>query len=123
MSEHRFSDSRLLSIRDFGDHRWIGFYCPGCKKRHVIVVGRSGDWTFDGNEDAPTFSPSVLAKGTIDLTDDQLRRLRAGENIGPVDLICHTFVRNGRIEFLSDCTHSLAGKTVPMVPIIPIGGD
>lgn len=28
--------------------------------------------------------------------------------------ICHSFVRNGKIEFLSDCTHELAGKTVEL---------
>ena len=28
---------------------------------------------------------------------------------------CHLFVKNGQIEYCSDSTHSLAGKTVPMV--------
>lgn len=27
-------------------------------------------------------------------------------------LITHCFVRNGKIEYLSDCTHEMAGKTV-----------
>ena len=27
---------------------------------------------------------------------------------------CHSFVREGRIEFLSDCTHALAGQTVEL---------
>ncbi|MCZ4340562.1 hypothetical protein O4H52_03015 [Sphingomonadaceae bacterium G21617-S1] len=30
--------------------------------------------------------------------------------------VCHSFVRNGQIEFLSDCTHALAGQTVPLPP-------
>jgi hypothetical protein len=30
---------------------------------------------------------------------------------------CHSFLRNGQWEFLSDCAHRLAGQTVPMVPI------
>ncbi|MGC4033677.1 MAG: hypothetical protein QM754_18485 [Tepidisphaeraceae bacterium] len=29
---------------------------------------------------------------------------------------CHSFVRDGQIEFLGDCTHELAGKTVPLEP-------
>lgn len=28
--------------------------------------------------------------------------------------VCHSFVRDGRIEFLSDCTHALAGQTVEL---------
>jgi hypothetical protein len=30
---------------------------------------------------------------------------------------CHIFVRDGKIQFLNDCTHELAGKTVPMEPL------
>jgi hypothetical protein len=29
-------------------------------------------------------------------------------------LVCHSFVTEGRIEFLSDSTHELAGQTVPI---------
>jgi len=31
---------------------------------------------------------------------------------------CHSFVRDGRIEFLSDCTHALKGQTVDL-PDLP----
>lgn len=27
---------------------------------------------------------------------------------------CHTFIRAGKIEFLGDCTHALAGQTVAL---------
>src|SRR5436309_254590 len=30
--------------------------------------------------------------------------------------VCHSFVRDGLIEFLGDCTHPLAGRTVPLEP-------
>jgi len=26
--------------------------------------------------------------------------------------VCHSFVTDGRIQFLTDCTHALAGQTV-----------
>lgn len=29
---------------------------------------------------------------------------------------CHLFIRDGNLQFLSDCTHHLRGQTVPMVP-------
>jgi len=28
--------------------------------------------------------------------------------------ICHSFVTDGQIQFLGDCTHKLAGRTVPL---------
>lgn len=30
---------------------------------------------------------------------------------------CHSFIKNGQWQFLSDCAHELAGQTVPMVPL------
>ena len=30
---------------------------------------------------------------------------------------CHSFVTDGRIQFLSDCTHALAGQTVDLPDI------
>lgn len=79
------------------------YWCPGCGSAHGISIRTSGDrgWTFDGNFDAPTYSPSQLTR----------------YGYSPRDKICHTFIRGGRIEYLSDCTHELAGKTVDMVPL------
>lgn len=68
------------------------FYCPACKEHH----GVNSSWNFNGDYDKPTFSPSIL----VTWGDD--RR-------------CHSFVRDGKIQFLSDCTHELAGETVEML--------
>ncbi len=79
------------------------FMCPGCKCDHgVWVENRNGlthaIWSFNGDVDKPTFSPSLLIRW----------------NIGIVNYVCHGFIRNGMIEFLGDCTHEFAGKTVEM---------
>jgi len=58
-------------------------------------------WSFDGNFESPTFSPSLLNTWQF-----------VG---GKPEKRCHLFVKNGQIEYCSDSTHSLAGKTVPMV--------
>ena len=55
------------------------------------------EWEFDGNIEAPTLAPSLLNHCT------------AG--------ICHSFLRAGRFEFLSDCTHEKAGQTIPLEPL------
>lgn len=75
------------------------FFCPGCKCGHWFKTDGPGPcWTFDGDMDRPTVSPSILVRG-------------AGV---PEYGTCHSFVRDGQIEFLNDCTHELAGKTVPL---------
>lgn len=85
-------------------------FCPGCQCGHVInlepgsngVGGRKPCWTFNGDERHPTFEPSLLV--TYPYGDPpEIRR-------------CHSFIRNGQIQFLSDCTHELAGKAVPLEP-------
>lgn len=82
------------------DGEVYSFWFPGCEQHHLFTVRQSGrpSWTFDGDMERPTFSPSLLYP-------DKTPR-------------CHLFLRGGRIEFLSDCGHALAGKTVDL-PEIP----
>ena len=38
--------------------------------------------------------------------------------------VCHSFVTDGRIQFLGDCTHDLAGHTVELPDLAAVGhGD
>ncbi|WP_127111989.1 DUF6527 family protein [Shimia sediminis] len=92
----------------------VAFMCPGCKTHHHVTVDGSRGWTYNGNPDAPTFNPSVLVKGTVPISDEEHSRIMQGETIRPVPLICHSFVTDGRIQFLNDCTHDLAGQTVDL---------
>lgn len=79
-----------------------GYYfdCPGCQSGHHVAVkphkaANGASWDFNGNLDSPTFQPSILA--TWDRTNKS-------------SIVCHSFVVDGKIRFLSDCTHSLAGQ-------------
>lgn len=92
----------------------IAFWCPGCNQAHQITVDGSRGWTWNGDGDRPTIAPSVLVNGTVPITDEEHARIMNGEAFVPTPLICHTFIRDGNIQFLSDCTHALAGKTVPL---------
>lgn len=80
------------------------FWCPGCHMPHQVQYGEGTGprWIWNGDADKPTFQPSILV------------RCPWGEP--PVDEICHSFVTGGRIQFLSDCTHALAGQTVDIPP-------
>lgn len=76
------------------------FWCPGCDDLHQV----DESWQVTGSRDSLTISPSVLVE--------------YGNHPGAKR--CHSFVRNGRAEFLGDCTHALAGQTVAL-PAVPDG--
>lgn len=72
------------------------FRCPGCGGGHTIRVVGPGSWTWNGSYESPTVSPSILVYGS------------------DPDHRCHSFIRDGQIQFLADCHHALAGQTVPI---------
>jgi hypothetical protein len=78
-------------------------WCPGCDSLHSVEVENPAQkWEWDGNRELPTISPSILVNGRP-------------ESVG---VRCHSYVKRGRWEFLSDCEHDLAGqKDVPLVPL------
>ncbi len=90
--------------------------CPGCVQGHVIAFG-AGDgprWSWNGSLTKPTVSPSILANGVVPITDEEHATLMAGGKVEPRPFVCHSFVTDGRIQFLDDCTHALAGQTVDL---------
>jgi hypothetical protein len=98
----------------------IGFWCPGREEMHVIRVAAPDhpSWTFDGNVDAPTFAPSIKVTYRHPKGYTNENPAPAGYDGPYVEEVCHSFVRSGQIEFLGDCTHALAGKTVAL-PDLP----
>lgn len=88
------------------------FKCPGCKGLHSVrVKGKGAVWGYNWNDNSPTFSPSLLV------------RYPANPNATPEfkewykERVCHSFIREGKIQFLNDCTHKLAGQTVELKDI------
>ena len=94
------------------DLLWI--WCPGCDEHHAVKVNTPEGWGWNGSEESPTITPSILVRGRKPLTDDEIKRVVHGEKIEQIPTRCHSFVRDGKIQFLSDCTHSLAGQTVEL---------
>lgn len=89
------------------DGRLLGymFECPGCRQWHVVYTTDEREngghkWAFNGDVNRPTFSPSLLVWRDHGPAEVQFR--------------CHSFIRDGRVQFLSDCTHALAGQTVDL---------
>lgn len=88
---------------------WIAFWCPGCKRAHSIPVKPdSQGWEWNGDVTKPTISPSLLVHGHDYMEPGE------GELARKHQPTCHSFVRDGSIQFLADSEHELSGKTVPM---------
>ncbi|MGE4273293.1 MAG: DUF6527 family protein [Desulfitobacterium sp.] len=74
--------------------------CPGCHCFHVF----DERWSFNGDMEKPTFKPSMLVNAHMPINPPHTHR-------------CHSFVTDGRIQFLSDCSHDLAGQTIDLPDI------
>ncbi|HEY9211111.1 MAG TPA: DUF6527 family protein [Methylotenera sp.] len=92
----------------------LNFYCPGCKRVHGVNYDPNHQWSFNGDIEKPTLSPSVLCRYPHP-------KGYTNDNPAPTDFngeyvtdICHSFVTDGRIQFLGDSTHELAGQTVDL---------
>lgn len=102
-----------------GRRAWA--WCPRCHHAHCFTLSNddgtvpSGPvWEWDGNLEVPSFSPSLLC---IDATFYGEERDADGHRVMIGSGNCHSFVRSGRWEFLTDSGHHLAGQTVDMVPL------
>jgi hypothetical protein len=80
------------------DGRLFVFHCPGCGYDHPFHVGsvQHVAWDWNNSFDKPTFYPSLLI-----FKDDESKR-------------CHSFVKEGMIQFLPDCFHSLKNQTIEL---------
>ena len=87
--------SKLYAIND----DLLVIWCPACAEFHPFFINKpsplNSQWTWNGNADSPTFSPSVR-----------------------VSEMCHFTVTNGFIHFHDDSKHVLAGQTVS-IPDFP----
>jgi len=89
MSERK-GKLRVYELKDSNDKPCFLVWCAMCKTHHPY----DQRWKFNGDFENPTFRESMLIKR---------------ENY-----VCHSYVTNGKMEYLGDCTHELRGKTVPL---------
>lgn len=103
------------------------FWCPGCEELHTVTVG--GDdrpkWTFNGNLEKPTFQPSIFLRTGHYVVNHKpgdpcwcTYEKQTGVKSKFVCHQCHSFVTDGRIQFLPDSSHKLAGQTIDL-PELP----
>ena len=114
-------------LRDTADNGLM-FWCPGCQMSHRIQHGAGAGprWGWNGDVNKPTFTPSILVtghgftgKGEADFDAwHDAGCPRPAPKFESAPSVCHSFVTDGRIQFLGDCTHAMAGQTV-YLPLWP----
>ena len=102
--------SKILRRAEGGGRTYMTFWCPGCDMAHQVVVAGPGAWGWNGNVHRPTFTPSILVHLSVRGAGDDGR--------------CHSFVTDGVIRFLDDCSHQLRGDhPIPDWPHPDWGGS
>lgn len=94
-----------------GKNQPIGWVmrCPGCRTSHQIMTEHSElypggpIWKFNGNEQSPTFEPSVRVSWN---------QWSDGKETPHV---CHFTVTSGKLNFCGDSTHAMANTTQNML--------
>lgn len=92
--------SAVLKICGADDAHGV-FHCPGCERPHTVRVKGDGAWGWNGDVERPTLTPSVFVNAPGPYFTDSAPS-------------CHSFVNDGHIQFLGDCSHAMAGETVPL---------
>lgn len=99
------------TVANIGERYYL--FCPGCyqdsQQRHpdeerywinsALHCFNAAIHTFNGDLQKPTLSPSLLCRGAT--------------------LVCHSYVKDGMIQYLGDCTHPLANQTVDLMDVPP----
>lgn len=116
--------SQLSKVLRSLDNDVLAYWCQGCKSLHSVRTGTNG-WGYNGNPEKPTFTPSVKVTSghysSRHKEGDSCWCTYNKENPGDdnfVCVLCHTFITDGKVQFLSDCTHELAGQTLNL-PELP----
>lgn len=74
--------------------RYIPFQLDGTRNG-------TGNWSWNGDIDKPTLKPSILTT----------------YQHGEITYRCHSFVNDGVIQFLSDCTHDKANTIIELMDV------
>lgn len=114
---------KVSGFKDGNKSKRYLFHCEGCNSTHGVYVEGEGkqNWGFNDDEEKPTFTPSVLVRWVSipdnPEKDDKGEYLlgRNGRIKGAKAEVCHSFITDGKIRYLNDCTHHLKGQTVELL--------
>lgn len=86
-------------------HIRLAMPCPMSDRVLPVII--KGDrkntpcWTWNGDTEKPSLKPSILS------------RIETSKSLE----ICHSFVTDGKVQFLGDCTHEFASQTLELLDV------
>jgi hypothetical protein len=104
------------------------FICPGCNCAHWFstsgftpsqaltdTVPKGPVWTWNGDREKPTIRASILTKHVKNPPGDPSTWVfENNKAVGCKKIICHSFITDGKIQYLPDSNHELSGQTVEL---------
>ncbi len=75
------------------------FRCLACKEFHEVRLEGPHAWWWNGSMESPTIRQSVLVNGS---------------RANPDAEVCHSYITDGKIQYLDDCSHSMKGQTIEL---------
>jgi hypothetical protein len=106
---------------------FLSFWCLGCDEVHSVKIAEDGKpgWSWNASAERPTFGPSILVTsghytpgfphGAEPDCACNYNERYPDEDPWPWPCSrCHSFVEDGNIRYLGDCTHRLAGQIVAL---------
>jgi hypothetical protein len=94
---------------------WL--WCPACDDAHRISINTDNSWNWNGNEVLPTIEPSILVTGVQWPESSPFHKSNHSAVLPGDPIRCHSFVRNGQWQYLTDSTHSMAEQIVEMIDL------
>lgn len=94
----------------------------------IILKGKregTGCWTWNGDTERPTLKPSVLTQSGCFDVNHRLgnscwciyNKEHPNENVPFNCFRCHSWINEGQVLFLSDCTHELKNQTLDLLEL------
>jgi uncharacterized protein DUF6527 len=90
---------KLKRVYEYEGQVVYAFRCLGCNEEHQVRLEGPYAWKWNGSLESPTIRNSILVNGS---------------KSNPTAEICHSFVTDGKIEYLGDCSHNLKGQTIEL---------
>ena len=111
--------AKVLKGKNYDGTDYFVIECPACECGHMF----DNKWEFNGDIEKPTFHPSLLVRSGHYMKEHKgecwctYNRNHPEENNTYNCCICHSFVIDGKIQYLNDCTHAMAGQSIELEDI------
>ena len=121
--EQRCKKCKEPMIRWYKNQVFAGYHCSYCgtdapaEEASQSVEGWKKEWNHAESEQcvrANIDRPSSAGTPNRQADIQSISALYLGRREEHTTKRCHSFIKDGQIQFLGDCTHSLAGQTVAL---------